>query len=107
MSTTSSARLFSTLNSQVTSKCGVLFRAAGRIGVLLSAANHNSATARQGCLDDLLGAVYSLIFAIAHGYEDRPGALDKSNVNSVITRANDLALGHVPYRWKMDGRILF
>lgn len=100
MSTTSNARLISTLNSQVTSKCAVLFRAAGRIGALLSAANHKSATAREGCLDDLLGAVYSLIFAVANGYVDRPTALDKSSIDSVITRANDLASGHV----RTDGK---
>jgi hypothetical protein len=47
------------------------------------------------CLDDLLGAVYSLFFAIHHDFSERPNALATDNIKSVQVRANHMANGRV------------
>jgi len=47
------------------------------------------------CLDDLLGAVYSLFYAIHHDFSERPHALAPTNIGSVLDRAKDMAHGRV------------
>ncbi len=45
----------------------------------------------QACLDDLLGAVYSLMYAKHYEFDDRPQPLAQANVDSVVVRAKDMA----------------
>ena len=63
---------------------------AGRIGQLLSS-NPQPKRSLQACLDDLLGAVYSLMYAKHYEFDDRPQPLAQENMDSVIVRAKDMA----------------
>jgi hypothetical protein len=67
-----------------------LQRLAGRIGQLLSS-NPQPKRSLQACLDDLLGAVYSLMYAKHYDFDDRPQPLAQANVDSVVVRAKDMA----------------
>jgi hypothetical protein len=68
---------------------------AGRIGVLLER-HERPAPALSACLDDLLGAVYSLFYANRHEYADRPAkSLTGPDMKNVIVRAKQMADGKV------------
>ena len=54
----------------------------------------------QASLDDLLGAVYSLIYARNHGYDERKQALGEQDMQAVRTRAKDMSDGKV----RTDGK---
>jgi hypothetical protein len=45
-----------------------------------------------GCLDDLLGALYCLVFATREGFDDRPGPIEE---DKVLIRAEQVASGKV------------
>jgi hypothetical protein len=45
----------------------------------------------QACLDDLLGAVYSLMYAKHYKFVSRPQALGQKDVGNVLIRANKMA----------------
>ena len=62
-----------------------------RIGALLNSALARTDQPVQACLDDLLGAVYSLFFAVHLDFDPRPQALEPGNVRSVLDRAQDMA----------------
>ena len=63
---------------------------AKRIGQLLSS-NPQPKRSLQACLDDLLGAVYSLMYAKHYEFDDRPQPLTPENMDSVVVRAKDMA----------------
>jgi hypothetical protein len=63
---------------------------AGRIGQLLSS-NPQPKRSLQACLDDLLGAVYSLMYAKQYEYDDRPQPLAQADISNVVVRAKDMA----------------
>lgn len=62
----------------------------GRIATLLEKAGIHSQYAFLACLDDLLGAVYSLFHAVYHGYACRPEILTQPDISSVLLRAKDM-----------------
>ena len=78
--------------------CKDLGMFAKRIAGILKA-HQQSNPALVSCLDDLLGAVYSLFLATRYHYADRQGPLDASNVESVANRAKDMS----NYRIRTDG----
>jgi hypothetical protein len=45
----------------------------------------------QACLDDLLGAVYSLMYAKHFKFSDRPKALEQHDIRNVLIRARKMA----------------
>jgi hypothetical protein len=49
----------------------------------------------QASLDDLLGALYSLIYAKQHGFAERSHSLATDDVLNVQVRATDIAAGKV------------
>lgn len=63
---------------------------AGGIAALLRAPNTRSNDALVATLDDLLGAVYALIWAHERGFRGKAG---RSEFEPVLTRATDLANG--------------
>jgi hypothetical protein len=62
-----------------------------RIAVLLESQKGASHRPLLACLDDLLGAVYSLFFAVQLGYKDRQQALASQDLAAVLKRAKDMA----------------
>lgn len=64
---------------------------AARIAALLETPQLQSRTSLLACLDDLLGAVYSLMYAKHHGYQDRPQPLGSADMSNVLVRARDMA----------------
>jgi hypothetical protein len=77
---------------------GTLCLYAGRIALLLTAPSVNANPDLAGSLDDLLGAVYSLIQSECHKFTDRT---DRSiNVVPVRQRAAEIAKGRVCTRGK-------
>jgi hypothetical protein len=62
-----------------------------RVGELLICAMCRDDQPVQACLDDLLGAVYSLFYAVHFGFDSRPMPLEPDNMQSVLDRANDMA----------------
>lgn len=47
------------------------------------------------CLDDLLGAVYSMFYAIHHDFSERPNALAEPDILAVVKRARNMAARRV------------
>lgn len=45
----------------------------------------------QGCLDDLLGAVYSLTYALHHRFSSRPQTLSQQDIANVLLRARKMS----------------
>lgn len=68
---------------------------AGRVGTFL--AKCSGAAELAGCLDDFLGAVYSLIQARENGFVDRTGPID---IGPVEKRAQRISVGEV----RIDGK---
>ena len=59
------------------------------------------------CLDDLLGAVYSLFYAIHYDFSERPNALAPENIKSVLDRAKDMAQNRVRTEGKWTAGFYF
>lgn len=72
-----------------------LIEFAGRIGALLDSQKVQSSASMRASLDDLLGAVYSLIYARHHDYDDRQQSLGPQDIRAVRVRASDMSLGRV------------
>jgi hypothetical protein len=81
---------FLVLANTRTPTCIRLATFARQIETLL-VARQNSRTGVLACLDDLLGAVYNLFYAVHHEYIDRPQALTAHDIGNVIVRATDMA----------------
>lgn len=64
---------------------------AGRIARLLGREPHPKESL-QACLDDLLGAVYSLMYAKHYKFSSRPQALAQKDIGNVLIRARKMAL---------------
>jgi hypothetical protein len=88
------------LSTEKTTECRRLFEFAGRIAVLLESPRVQSSAAMQATLDDLLGAVYTMVLARNQGYDDRLHALDAKDVQAVSVRARDMSEGKV----RTDGK---
>jgi hypothetical protein len=71
----------------------MLFDYAGRIAALLQHQQVLSNEALTACVDDLLGAVYTLIFALHHDFDDRPNRLAPKDIQAVLIRAQDMSRG--------------
>jgi hypothetical protein len=80
--------------------CQKLFEFAGRIVTLLESQKVRSSPSMQASLDDLLGAVYSLIYAEYHRFEKRSQSLSFQDVQAVTTRAKDIS----NHRVRTDGK---
>jgi len=63
---------------------------AGRIAQLLGSTPPVKQSL-QACLDDLLGAVYSLMYAKRHKFVSRPQALAQKDIGNVLIRARRMA----------------
>jgi hypothetical protein len=72
-----------------------LFDFAGRIAALLGDQKVLSNEALIACVDDLLGAVYTLIFALHRDFDDRPNRLAPRDIKAVFVRAQDMSRGKV------------
>jgi PHD/YefM family antitoxin component YafN of YafNO toxin-antitoxin module len=78
-----------------------LCTSAERIAVLLERAQSRPSRALKACLDDLLGAIYSLLFASRNGFDDRTEKeLDDRYYKDVSIRAADMSSGSV----RTDGK---
>jgi hypothetical protein len=66
-------------------------RLADRIGRLLDS-QPQPKRSLQASLDDLLGAVYSLMYSNHYQYDDRPQPLAQADISSVVVRAMDMAV---------------
>jgi hypothetical protein len=64
---------------------------AGRIAQLL-ASKPQPRQSLQACLDDLLGAVYSLMYAKHYKFRNRPQALEQNDFQNVLVRARKMAV---------------
>jgi hypothetical protein len=84
-----------------------LFLSAHRIADLLRDSSVVSNEALAACLDDLLGAVYTLIFAVHYGFDDRPQPLTVKDINAVLVRAQDMAIGRVRIEGKWTAGFFF
>lgn len=73
---------------------------AGRIADLLERPELQSQPSLLACLDDLLGAVYSLMYATYHDYADRIQPLGSNDLANVLIRARDMSNG----RLRTDGK---
>jgi hypothetical protein len=67
---------------------------AGRIAQLLGS-NPPVKQSLQACLDDLLGAVYSLMYAKHYKFVSRPQALGQKDIGNVLIRARKMAASKV------------
>jgi hypothetical protein len=72
-----------------------LFGFANRIAALLQDQRVLSNEALTACVDDLLGAVYTLIFALHHDFDDRPNRLALKDIKAVLVRAQDMSVGKI------------
>jgi len=75
------------LSVEATAACQPLFEMAGRIAALLSSQRIQSSVSMQASLDDLLGAVYSLIYARHYEYSERKHPLSPEDIRNVQIRA--------------------
>lgn len=77
-----------------------LAQLSGRIAALLESPKVRSRSPLLACLDDLLGAVYSLFYAKHHNYADRIKPLGPDDIKAVSVRAKDMA----HYRVRTEGK---
>ena len=54
----------------------------------------------RACLDDLLGAVYSLMYAKHYKFSSRPQALSEKDIGNVLVRARKMAVA----RMRIEGK---
>lgn len=78
------------LPAETQAACQPLFGLAGRIATLLASPRIQSSISMQSLLDDLLGAVYSLIYARHHKYSERKQPLSSKDIQNVHVRATDI-----------------
>src|ERR1700719_453304 len=64
---------------------------AKRIADLLQHKQVLSNDALTACVDDLLGAVYALTFALHHDFDDRPNRLAPTDAEAVFIRAENMS----------------
>ncbi len=95
------------LSIEKAAACQKLFELAGRIAGLLESQKVLSHPSMQASLDDLLGAVYSLIYAKAHEYDDRQQALSPKDIQAVTVRAKDISAGRVRTEGKWTAGFYF
>jgi len=69
----------------------ILAELSGRVAALLKRPDVQTDRPLAACLDDLLGAVYSLMYARHYKYDDRPQPLAPEHLDHVLVRANDMA----------------
>lgn len=77
-----------------------------RISILLQA-HANSQTGILACLDDLLGAVYNLFYAVNLEYADRSKPLSPHDMGNVLVRAQDMGNGRVRTEGKWAAGVYF
>jgi len=87
--------------------CAELFEFARRIKVLLDSQKVQSSASMQSSLDDMLGAVYTLIYARHHDYDDRRHALGPQDIQAVGVRAADMSTGGVRTEGKWTAGFYF
>jgi hypothetical protein len=95
------------LSPENTEACKRLFQFAGKVAVLFASKRVQSHPSMQAALDDLLGAVYSLIYAKSHGYEDRHQSLGSNDIQAVVVRATDMSSGKVRTEGKWTAGFYF
>jgi hypothetical protein len=78
-----------------------------RIADLLQKQSIKNSLSMLACLDDTLGCVYSLYFAISKQYDDRMNALPTSELTHVLTRAEDMSSGRVRSEGKWAAGFFF
>src|SRR5580704_80905 len=83
------------LSPETTTACQPLFELAGRIATLFSSPQVQASVYMQASLDDLLGAIYSLIYARQHGYAERNHSLGTDDIQNVQVRASDICVSKV------------
>ncbi len=71
-----------------------------RLAALVEQRPSSSEDSVLSCLDDLLGAIYSLFHSSRRDYDHRPQELPKEYFKTVLDRANDMAKGCV----RLDGK---
>jgi hypothetical protein len=96
-----------TLSAEKTTACQPLFELAGRIAALLNSSRIQSCVSMLASLDDLLGAVYSLIYARNHGYDERQQSLSPKDIQAVHIRAADMSAGKVRTEGKWTAGFYF
>jgi hypothetical protein len=64
-------------------------------------------TSLQACLDDLLGAVYSLMYAKHYKFVGRPQALGQKDIGNVLIRARKMALSKLRTEGKWTAGFYF
>jgi hypothetical protein len=79
------------LSAERAAACRPLCGLSQRIAVLLESPEVRAHSAWVACLDDLLGAVYSLFYAIHHGFSERQNALAEPDIGAVSVRAKNMA----------------
>jgi hypothetical protein len=79
---------------------------AGRIARLLGS-KPPIKTPLQACLDDLLGAVYSLMYAKHYKFDTRPQPLGQKDIQSVLVRARRMALSKLRTEGKWTAGFYF
>lgn len=84
-----------------------LFEFARRIRVVLDSPKVQSSASMQSSLDDTLGAVYTLIYARHHDYDDRQHALGPQDLQAVRIRAADMSTGNVRTEGKWTAGFYF
>jgi hypothetical protein len=77
-----------------------------KVSMLLQA-RANSQTGLLACLDDLLGAVYNLFYALHHDYADRPQPLSAHDIGNVLVRARDMGNGRIRTEGKWTAGVYF
>jgi hypothetical protein len=95
------------LSDEKATACQILFECAGRIRTLFESQLVQSSASMQASLDDLLGAVYSLVYARNHDYDDRQHALDPKDIQAVSVRALDISKGKVRTEGKWTAGFYF
>src|SRR6202140_5722996 len=61
----------------------------------------------QACLDDLLGAVYSLMYAKHYKFSSRPQALGQNDIRNVLVRATEMAVSKLRTEGKWTAGFYF
>jgi hypothetical protein len=95
------------LSTEKTADCEALFHLSRRIAALLQSQKIQSNASMQASLDDLLGAVYSLIYARNYDYDDRQQSLGPKDIGAVKIRATDMAAGKVRTEGKWTAGFYF
>ncbi len=79
---------------------------AGRIAQLLGSKSPVKQSL-QACLDDLLGAVYSLMYAKHYKFASRPQALGQKDIGNVLIRARKMAVSKLRTEGKWTAGFYF